>query len=126
MADSLYCHLDNYRLTNPLFDEWESLKNAVSVWADCWYGEHLLELNQNTLSVFAKSPGLTVARISYNPAKEYSLYIGHFMEGEWIEDSYLRMWDSYKKEVVETTDGPIYHYTIEQSMRADEIYPLIV
>lgn len=42
-GQELFCHLLNYKLTNPMVDEWESVKKVTSIWVDCWFGGAIAE-----------------------------------------------------------------------------------
>jgi hypothetical protein len=83
-GQELYCFLQDYVLTNPLTDNWGSVKEVIRTWCDGILGPGKVEFFYTTYALTVWRDGECVVKLKYAPAFEYPLYLATSVDG--LED----------------------------------------
>jgi hypothetical protein len=92
-GQELFCFLHDYVLTRPTEDKWQSIKDAVSTFLDCWTSGKV-EFEQTFCDkVIVKIDNKVVFEFYYRPVQE-KLGIKWFEDGDEYNNNYCLRWSN--------------------------------
>lgn len=88
-SQELYCFLQDYHLTKPNEDNWQSIQNAVLVWVDCWWNGSVPTYDVDDNKMMVTIDGEQSIRMEWLPPNELKIEcVDDETEGGWYGDEY--------------------------------------